>query len=218
MEILRIAKEKLPAFLFMIVPFNIGDWTPVQINSHPMPIVTDENSAWKIVTKDGAGGYAYIFNDGESATQASWDWKVTKFPKVEVKLPFLKQSDDFAVRIGFLIEGESASISIPSQIEKLFKSKKKISNIIFYQPIPRTDQNREACGLSPYQKEILYCLKFAKGEFETKKATPLEDLGKHIALRSKNLKIIGIWIFSDSDNSHSESEAYLKNLKMGEGI
>lgn len=219
------AKQKLSkmAFLFMVVPLDIGQWTPVQVNSHPMPVVTNENSTWKIVSKDGAGGYAYIFKESlsrEQVTQASWDWKVTKFPNVEIKLPFLKQNDDFAVRVGFLISGGSTSISIPRSIEKLFgTARKQISNIIFYQAIRSTKGNQETCGESPYQKGITYCLRFADAEFKTQTIKPINDVIKTPNPNpANNLKVVGLWIFSDSDNSHSESEAHLRNLKLEQGF
>ncbi len=207
------------ALLFVIVPFNIDQWTPVQINTYSMPVVTDESSTWKIVSKNGAGGYAYIFKesfDKEPLIRASWDWTVTKFPNVEIKLPFSKQNDDFAVRVGFLISGGSNSISIPDSIEKLFGTeKKKIANIVFYQAIPSTKGNQESCGESPYQKGITYCLRFATADFESQKVKPTDDVIKNKdSSAASNLKIIGLWIFSDSDNSHSESEAYLRNLKL----
>ena len=219
------SKQRLSeiALFFMVVPFNIGQWTPVHVNTHPMPVVTEEKSTWKIVSRDGAGGYAFIFKeafDKDQLIQASWDWKVTRFPNVEIRLPFSKQNDDFALRVGFLISGGSTSITIPDSIEKLFGTeKKKISNIIFYQAIRSTKGNQEACGESPYQKGITYCLRFANTEFETLKVKPTSDLIKNQKPNlPNNLKVVGLWIFSDSDNSHSESEAYLKNLKMEEGI
>ena len=220
----KLSKEKLSTvtLLFMVIPFNIGEWTPIQINSHPMPVVSDENSTWKITTKNGAGGYVYILNSNhekEPLRQASWDWKVTVFPKVEIKIPFSKQNDDFALRVGFLIEGDSSSISIPSSIEKLFERHRRISNIVFYQSVPASESNHGSCGISPYQKEILYCLRSAKSEFETITVKPIDDLIKFLNIAGKSSpKVVGIWIFSDSDNSHSESEVYLRNLKLEQGF
>jgi len=49
------------------------------------------------------------------------------------------------------------------------------------------------------------------------KAAPFQDLKKQASLsdeQMKKLKLFGVWIFADSDNSDSSSNAYLAEIKL----
>ncbi|MGE3535700.1 MAG: DUF3047 domain-containing protein [Parachlamydiales bacterium] len=212
-------RSTLSAKLLSVVvfPLSFNQWTPIKVNSHDLPKISSENQEWRIVTNNSAGGYASLFKEAIplGKFKLAWEWRVLKYPKVNTVLPFKKENDDSALRVGLLISGDSENISIPRPLKKTLDEKNyKLTNILFYSSENVPD---EKCGISPYQKGILYCLKHSESQWKTVDTNPMTDLVKGYGIspdQAQKLKVIGLWIFADSDNSESDSESFIRKIQI----
>lgn len=205
----------------LLIPLSLEQWTPVPINSGPLPQISSAKNEWTIETNKTAGGYVYLLPEKISlaSTRINWDWKVLKYPEVKVSIPFQRKNDDFAIRLGVLVEGTKSVIDIPKSMSNSLDSKKyKLSYIVFYSA---AQEGGEQCDRSPYQNHILYSLKQGSSEWSGVSASPSADLSRQFHLSDseiKNLKIIGVWLFADSDNSKSQSQGFIRNIRIEEKV
>lgn len=200
-----------------VLPLGLDQWTPIKVNSHDLPNVIVEKQEWRIATNNSAGGYASLFKKAVplGKCKLSWEWKVLKYPKVDIALPFEKKNDDSALRVGLLLSGDVENIKVPNPLKTTLDERNyKLTNILFYSSGNLPD---EKCGISPYQKGILYCLKHSESQWKTVDTNPMTDLVKAYGISSdqvQKLKVIGLWIFADSDNSVSDSESFIRKIQV----
>lgn len=200
---------------------SLNQWTEVRISpTKHLTIITD-GGRWNVSTKNSAGGYAYLFPNpttiGASGVRVSWRWQVRKFPRMTSILPFHKTNDDYALRIGILVANGSGNIRVPPSIQGLLNARQsKLSYVLFYCAKPLT-QEGDSCGKNPYNDRILNCLRPATDQSMDISVAPLEDLARTFQLsyeQAQKLQIIGVWIFADSDNTRSESDADLESIRV----
>ena len=172
-----------------------------------------------IETDDDVGGYALILKPDErskgSKTSVSWKWKVTQFPTAIPSPPLKKENDDYALRIGVLIDNGQKELKLPSAVKKkLQKHQARVSHYIFYAALPASSLKEKRCATSAYSEQGLICHLPVTDKWSEARFFPLEDLEQWIKKPSKGAKIIGFWVFADTDNSESKSKAWLKDLKL----
>jgi len=211
-------KTKLSRLLVAVMlPTSVGQWTPIPIKS-TLPKVVGTDSSWQVTTNNSAGGFFYKLTapaEGDFS-KISWKWRVDKFPTVTPKAPFTKDTDDYALRVGVVFSNHKKNIKLHSEIEKAVGSEAKVSYVVFYNASSLASSEC-VCEKSPYNDYILNCQIPVQKEFSNVERSPVVDLIKGFkvgAEESKKIRVVGIWIFADSDNSHSESEAYLANLRV----
>lgn len=208
-------------FAVFAFPLAISQWTPVPIGSQRLPEVRSTDGAWVVKTDGNAGGFAFILptpmDPSSHSVRLSWEWRVSTFPKTTPKIPFEKSSDDYAIRVGALLSDSEEDIKVPRQIEELLKDKKqKLSYVVFYCAVPSLPAG-PVCAISPYNDHIVNCLVRAESKYTRVAASPIEDAMKYFKLPESErglLKIIGVWMFADSDNSHSSSDANLRAVEV----
>jgi hypothetical protein len=202
-------------WLLALVPFQLDQWTATNFTSKA-PVFAETKQEWTISTKDSAGGYVYLLPDVETG-DISWEWSVQKFPSARPVFPFDKKNDDYAVRVGVLFWSGGKSLSLPSSMEKILEAKKLVvSHALLYGAVSETSSDLR-CGSSPYQDRIVYCPKPARTEITKTTVSPIRDIADALHLddvEKKRLRIVGFWVFADSDNSSSESVATLRNLEI----
>jgi len=180
----------------------------------------NRENAWEISTNNSAGGYAHLFPEpiekkGKDL-QVTWSWSTQVFPKINSKNLFQKDGDDFPLRIGVLLSGGGSEISVPMDLKKTLDSRNyRVSHIMFYSAA-QLDQKSPIEGKSPYSSKIAYQLIPNSDASQLTAVNPFADvkrLFKFDSEKLESLKIIGLWIFADSDNSRSSSLATLENLR-----
>lgn len=203
----------------VFAPFILSQWMPFALEFEGKPNVQVVRDELRIETKEAAGGFAYLLPQAISLTETnvkfSWKWKVKQFPNVRPKPPFKKENEDFALRVGLLVSDGSSQIPLPRKLKKEIKKRNQaLSYVLFY----CASQDQEtACGRSPFHQNVLNCLRPAQGEMESMESRPLADLKEAYALSQnqlKRLKVFGIWLFADSDNSESKTFASVSQLQI----
>ena len=147
-------------FGIFAVPLAITQWTVVPVGSQNPPEVKSSGAEWDVKSNGSAGGYAYLLPPeiAQNASMIRWEWRVASFPKAEVKIPFEKSSDDYALRVGALLSDGEKGIRVPSRIQGMLDAaKQRISYIVFYCAVPKLPQG-PACAISPYNDHIINCL------------------------------------------------------------
>lgn len=202
----------------MIIPLNLDLWIPFSFPNIPVSNFDYQqvNKSLKISSHKSASGYVYIFPDpvAINEVQISWQWSVEKFPDIKNILPISNLSDDFALRLGLLLDDGKRSIKLPSQLEGELKKKNlNVSYVNFYLAVPNENV---PCFLSPNDSFINYCLKLVNSNLKSENITS-EMLAKDLNnIKSfATLKLIGLWIFADSDNSKSTSLGTIRNIQIG---
>ncbi len=195
-----------------LIPMSLKEWSPTKIVAD-LPAVTETNSTWKITSDHSAGGYFYELPKENPRTVISWQWKVDTFPSVTPRKPFDKASDDYPLRVGIVLTNGDDNIRVPPGIKT--KELPKISYVAFY-VASNLPEKECACDTSAYNKYILTCQVPVGKEITRVKKQPIEETARHFHLEGEKraLKALGIWIFADSDNSKSKSDATLGRLEM----
>lgn len=225
--------KKSAIYLFVILNFLFANswaqlkeaifYAPLQLNkwmeaNHPIwaePKFKLENGQWHIIGDDDFGGYAFILKDPNiKARNISYSVKTLKFPKVKHRFPMPKKDDDFGIRIGVLLSDGKTEIAIPGKIKsELKKQGAKLSHIVYYGDSQNT---KFQCGNSPHNNYSIYCLIPSTQSYKKYTHNVVLDLAaikKLTQEQVKNIKIVGFWILSDSDQSESSIEVYMKDLK-----
>lgn len=213
-------RSVLAAFVF---PLAINQWTPVPIGSQNLPDVKSTDREWAIKTDGNAGGFVCLLpaptTPSSQTVRLSWEWRVSTFPKTTPKIPFEKSADDYALRVGALLSDSEEGIKVPQRIEDLLKEKNlKLSYVVFYCAVSSVP-NGPLCAISPYNDHIINCLVGADSTYRKVAASPIEDAMRYLKLQESEkrlLKVIGLWVFADSDNSRSSSEAGLRTLEVSQ--
>lgn len=184
------------------------------------PSIQPKIDGWKVETKAGAGGYAYLFSEKERRrlTDANllWSWSVEEFPQTKAASPLEKATDDYALRVGLLVRGDG-EVQVPPTLQEAARKCGGVSYVLFYSATHKRDLVNQ-CFKNPFNERVVDCLKFADGKQSGVKSSPLSDLSRALSLPSdtlSKLEVIGVWIFADSDNSKSKSKAHLYKLRFG---
>lgn len=209
-------------FSFFSIPLVLNQWTPVPIGSFALPTVQTSKSGWEIQTAGTAGGFLYPFGADRvralSDLNLSWSWKVHRFPTLAKTDVNEKDADDFALRVGVLIGGDGEA-SLPKDFEKAVRGlNDKVSYVLFYSATDRKEYAGK-CFKSPFSNRVVNCLKSAGLEPSSVRVTPLSDLVSVLPVSPSlqgRLVATGIWVFADSDNSKSTSQATLSHLEVEE--
>ncbi len=212
-------------FIVLGVPFVLSQWMPFNIEIKGSPEIKVVQSSLRIMTHGDAGGYAYFFNEplrmSDGLTQMSWKWKVDQFPNTMPKVPYTKKNEDFALRVGFLFSDGKARIPLPGKLRREFRKRKEtLSYVLFYCAVPgkALKDGGRTCGKSPFHNSIVNCMRKATAEsLEEITVNPFKDIQAKFKLNSrqmKRLKIVGVWLFADSDNSKSMSQADIADIQF----
>jgi len=128
-----------------------------------------------------------------------------------------KKNDDYAMRVGVLFSDGVRSMTMPEGLKVQITQKgHALSHVVFYCAAPLGDSGGE-CIHNPYSDSVVNCLKSAGATKKKENVFPVSDLRKNIAasdLDASKLKIIGLWLFADSDNVESDSDAWVSELKF----
>ena len=204
---------------WIALPLILNQWVPVPIGSQPLPQVESLGGGWRIQTQGNAGGWAFLLPQpiGPQAKLA-WEWKVAQFPSAQTQFPFEKGSDDYAIRVGALLTNGSDEIRAPQAMKKLLQDHQvKLSYVVFYSATRSAPPTEKRCGLSPYSDQIVYCLIEVGPQVSKSQVQPIEEAIQAFKLPSTQrakLKLLGLWLFADSDNTKSSSKAELSGLKV----
>ncbi|MCB0404637.1 MAG: DUF3047 domain-containing protein [Bdellovibrionales bacterium] len=201
----------------LVIPMLLSQWSAHPIFFKGTPKLSESNRQLTIETENAAGGYVYIFPKPvaiEANTRLGWKWAISKFPQKEIRLPLKKSTDDFAVRIGVLLSDGTSRISLPGNLQKALPKSLPLSYVLFYCATPQEDP-KMVCEVSPYHKNFVNCMKKASQNKESIAELPLRDLASAKNLGKKpNLKAVGLWLFADSDNLKTRSEAQVSDLVL----
>ena len=209
-------------FSFFSIPLVLNQWTPVPVGSFALPSIQSSKNGWQIQTAGTAGGFLYPFGADRvralSDLNLSWSWKVDLFPTLAKTDVNEKDADDFALRVGLVIGGDGEA-SLPKDFDKAVHGlKDKVSYVLFYSATDRKEYAGK-CFKSPFSNRVVNCLKMAGRDLNSVRVTPLSDLLSVLPVSPSlqgRLIATGIWVFADSDNSKSASQATLSQLKVEE--
>jgi hypothetical protein len=205
----------------LVIPMILSQWTAVPLPKRSLPEFRESAHGWTMKSDKNAGGYVYLLDQAIPAKNAadvlaSWTWSVSKFPSARPTPPFKKDSDDYAVRVGFLLDDQRSQMDIPSQVKgQLAQKKRNLSYVVFYGASP--EGTAKSCGTGPYSNRILTCLETAVEKSKSVSVQPAQaakDAFKLGPVEIDRLQIVGVWVVADSDNSNSSSEAQLSALKI----
>jgi hypothetical protein len=184
-------------------------------------------SSFKEVTFEDIPPTAYAFKDGSLSASVnnsssflllpfdkvtelkgfSFQWKKEGAVKVSTaEQEQSKKGDDFYFRLGLILSGEAPFIPFfaPSWIKAIRDHAKLPSDRITYYVVGA----KSAVGStwkSPYSGSIDY---FSVASTEHEEWNTAE-----LSLK-KNLKVVGLWLMADGDNSKSKFEVHVKQLKL----
>lgn len=209
------------------VQLDVEKWIKVKVPFRDFPMISERaDGGWVVKTEDDAGGLAALFgprlSSDRGALPFSWTWQVKEFPSTKPVLPPDKKNDDYAIRVGFLLSDGKNSLPVPGDVGKLLERKKlKISNVLFYVAVPGGPSSREGCGVSAYDDRIFLCYVKANGAPERVTVDVASDIARVAKLPNTRkletpLKVVGSWIFADSDNSETRSWAKIENFEMSD--
>lgn len=209
---------------WLAIPLALTAWSGIPIGSQKLPSVAVNDGQWGITTNGNAGGYAHFFDPNTLANvpkELRWSWRVIEFPKVNPEIPFQKKTDDYALRVGALVSIPGNPIQLPQSLKKKLPANQvPPSFVVFYGAVRSThkqEKSTDRCAPSPYNARILHCLIGAHATFENMTRSPLEDAARHLNspdFSQAKARFIGLWIFADSDNSQSSSQALIKELSV----
>lgn len=184
------------------------------------PLIQSAIDGWKVETKAGAGGYAYLFPENErkrlADTNLLWSWSVKEFPQTKAVTPLDKGADDYALRVGLLVRG-NGEVQMPPALKEAARKCGIVSYVLFYSATDKRDLANQ-CFKNPFNDRVVDCLEFASEQRSEVKSSPLLDLSGVLTLSKDDLsklEVVGVWIFADSDNSKSTSKAHLYQLRLG---
>ncbi|MBC7693803.1 MAG: DUF3047 domain-containing protein [Methylotenera sp.] len=225
-----LAVAIFPANMTLHIPMDLAKWQKAPMPGKDFPVITEMKNAWRLQSTHSAGGYVYWLPEPLRVTdenggnlkqvfEATWKWKVLRLPKTQPKIPVTKNNDDFAVRVGFLWSDGKNRLSAMDGVQKKLKVRHEVSEVLLYNAVADVDPTH-SCGASPYDAKILYCLLPSTPQMQEVQVFPLGDLLKSLEPEAKReiavrpLSLIGLWVFSDSDDSKSSAESQLMDLTV----
>ncbi|MEZ4752180.1 MAG: DUF3047 domain-containing protein [Bdellovibrionota bacterium] len=202
----------------LLIPMLLNQWLPNAVHFKGTPKLSLEGKAFRIETVEAAGGYIYLLPEPVTLTkekgQFRWKWSVQRFPQKVLRLPLTKKTDDFAVRIGLLLSDGTSKISLPSTLQAKLNPAHPLSYVLFYCASPQKETT-PVCEQSPYQGNFVNCMKRASGTRESNERFPWRDLASVEKVEaSTSLQVIGVWLFADSDNNGTRSEAHVSGMEL----
>lgn len=203
-----------------------SQWLQAPLPKKGFPEITSDEKSWTLTTQGTAGGYVYLFPEALPLSSKggvlSWKWEVSQFPQAVPTPPFKKETDDYPVRIGLLLGDGEHSIrglgqGFTQAVQKKLSDRHETISAVLFWGASRSVPSHRKCGPNPYSDQIILCLKFAGPELTEVHVDPYQDASMHLNLDARTLnklKIVGLWIVADSDDSHSSSKARISDLKL----
>ena len=210
----KLLTALLPAGL--ILPLELSQWKETSFPFKSSPDFTQEGKSLRVATDDDVGGYFFPLSEPRlitDKTRVMVNIKVDKFPKVKPVIPYDKKQDDYALRIG-LVVGGGPEAKLPSAVKSRLKLKYPVSNML-YLNITDAKFTGEACGKSPHNDYSVYCglsSDLKGGEIHYPVLAPLKRI-KKIDYQGK---LLGVWLFADTDDSDSESNILIRSIKIND--
>jgi hypothetical protein len=199
-----------------MIPLEPSAWVKTNFPFKFAPDYYFEKNQIRVVSDDDLGGYAHRLKkpiDLSENFKLNIIWEVKRFPKVLPELPFNKKQDDYPLRVG-LILGGGAAANIPDAVKKKLPFKQHISNIVYYGPVTEKVSKKEIyCGDSPHNDYAVYCAVPSPLNKLEVSFSPLEDLKATKKVTYKP-KLLGLWLFADTDDSESKSEIILHKIEF----
>ncbi len=197
---------------------DIGLWKETPVKSLPLPAVSVQpGSIWSLSTQGNAGGYAWRLPKPvvwSAVERVSWRWKAQRHPDPRntglIGL-FKPLADDAAVRVGFVFDSGASNLPLP-EAWKTETDRDNISHVIFHNLV--SQHHKPSCSSSPLTRHITYRnVPHAEStRFALHQETP-ESISTCLPAAealSETSRLIGIWVFADSDDSRSQSKAALQ--------
>ena len=213
-------KSVSAAWMVITMPMNLLDWIQVNLPSKEIPIVTAVDGGFRLTTRHSAGGFAYLLQNPIEVTdemKLSWQWMISRFPSTIISKAVDKNNDDYALRVGVLFSDGKRTMTMPPSLkDQLSKNGRNLSYVVFYCATPESEPV-PTCIQNPFSSNVLNCLKRAGTTKKQESVFPGLDLKRSMALsgqETSQLKIIGLWLFADSDNAASESDAWVSQLEL----
>lgn len=198
------------------MPLDQSAWVKTNFPFKFAPNYKFQNKTIQIISDDDLGGYAHRFKtpiDLSEAVELKLKWQVKKFPSVLPELPFKKKQDDYPLRVGLILGGGSPA-KIPDAVKKRLPFKQQISHIVYYGPVTsKVSKKDKYCGNSPHNDYAVYCAVPSSLKSQEFSFKPLVDLKEVKTIKYKP-KLMGLWLFADTDDSESESEIILKAIEF----
>lgn len=200
----------------LLVPLDQSAWIKTNFPFKFAPDYNFKNQKIHIVSDDDLGGYAHRFKEPIELTDSLrvfLSWQVKKFPKVKPEIPFTKKQDDYPLRVGLILGGGKPA-EIPEAVKKRLPFKEQISHIVYYGPVTQKVSKKEKyCGNSPHNSYAVYCAVPSALSSQNFTFEPFADLKEVKSVKYKP-KLMGLWLFADTDDSESESEITLKKIEI----
>lgn len=199
----------------VVIPLDQESWVKTNFPFRFAPDYEFIKQGIQIESDDDLGGYAYKLSrpiELSQKTKVRIEWNVKKYPNVTPRKPFVKKQDDYPVRVGLILSG-GVKAKIPSSVTKRLPFKQDISNIVYYGPAKSKEKKELQCGNSPHNDYAVYCAILAPEGENKVEDQPLIRLQEVKSLNYPT-KLLGIWIFADTDDSESESKVLLKKIEI----
>lgn len=216
---LQFRRLWLTRFLALtILPLEPGHWHETSFWFKKAPDFQFTKQGLSIQTEAAVGGYFYLLPQARDLGPETWlqvKIQILKQGPGPVAIPFLKQEDDYALRIGLVLAGGPPA-KIPKLVAKKLPVKTAISQVLYYNFRQQSSKEID-CGASPHNDYATYCLvSVGEGEQEIV-LKPWLDL-KRSPVKPTMLKpeLLGIWLFADTDDTKVLASARLLSLGIGE--
>ncbi len=202
-----------------VIPLDRRQWvaTPlISPTAKESPTLKEKDSIWELHSNHASFGFGYVLPSKVSTgsdTRLNWNWKVEKFPE--------GKEGDSAIRVGALITDSKTATTYPEGLKKLTeKIGAPTSYIVLYGAV-RTVKEDQKCTVSPLYDHLVYCSRPAEANFLRQNAYPKEDLATTLSLtptQTADLRVTGLWVMADVENSKSATEASIQNLILESSV
>ncbi|MFK8138934.1 MAG: hypothetical protein AB8E15_11275 [Bdellovibrionales bacterium] len=198
----------------MLVPMDPSEWVKTKFPFKKFP---DFNFSQSIqISNDSAvGGYFYKLPkpiEIGSLEFIQLKAQIDKFPKVKINMPFQKKQDDYAFRLGLMLS-DGRNSSIPSFVQSKIGRQFPVTKMIYFQ-FASLDGEIEMCGKSPHNSFSIYCVLNTSEGKEFLLNLNLENKALKVLKNRKKLRLVGLWLFSDTDDSGSKSNAVVRKISI----
>lgn len=197
---------------FIVIPFVEADWTLLQYSSLPSNKVSFENKSMTIKVEKSASPIIYKLNMPISAKALMVKGEIIGKLNFDKKIQGEEKADDFAVRVGLVIEGDRRlnlfqKIAAPKWVKQLYglsSDDTGIDKINFYN-ISQQSLNwsvREHPLSSLLHEDIVQSIK--TGQFSFTRTLNKEE------------RIIAIWLSSDGDDTGSSYSVRFDKIEFSD--
>ena len=208
-------KKNFPFFAFLLIPLNqSSNWHYYTFDNIPANQVSHQKQSLSIEVSKSASPLLYIFPKEKSVTKISIsaiaNGTLPRFPKIAIQGS--KAYDDFTLRLGLIIKGESRlnwlqrqmAPSWVTNMEKLLPDNKGIKKVLFFTTCQQQNlfhKKRTHFLNSRFEEE---CVKLIAQPGDISFAKKLE----------KPLQVLGLWIGSDGDQTSSQFQVQINKIQI----